>query len=107
MSTEPSALATGPLYWLTLGNFSPFCNLVGHFSPLASVLSKAPPMSRSRTVSDVCVGLYLLEVRQRPGPIEVGLGRLVEAEIRKPVLAGHGRDPVLLEAGRRLRPAID
>ena len=50
---------------------------------------------------------YLLEVRQRPGPIEEGLCRLVEAEVREPVLPGDGRDPVLLEASRRLRPAID
>src|SRR5678810_387646 len=53
------------------------------------------------------VGLYLLEVGQRPGPIEVGLGRLVEPEIREPVLAGPRRDPVLLEASRRRGPRID
>jgi Beta-lactamase len=44
-------------------------------------------------VFGVCVGLCLLEGWQRPGPIEVGLCRLVEAEIREPVLAWDGRDP--------------
>jgi hypothetical protein len=52
-------------------------------------------------------GLDLLEVCQRPGPIEVGLCRLVEPEIREPVLAANRRNPILLEAGRHLRPAID
>ena len=51
--------------------------------------------------------LHLLEIRQGPRPIEVGLGRIVEPEIGEPVLTGHSRDPVLLESGRRLRPGID
>jgi hypothetical protein len=53
------------------------------------------------------LGLDLLKVRQRPGTVEVGLGRLVEPEIRKPVLTGDRRNPILLEAGRRLRATID
>src|SRR6185436_15029989 len=48
-----------------------------------------------------------LKVRQWPRPIEVGPGRLVEPEIREPVPAWNGRDPVLLEAGQCGRPAID
>src|SRR5580658_2571281 len=52
-------------------------------------------------------GRHLLEIRQRPGPIKVSLGGLVEPEIREPVLSGDGRNPVFLETGRRLRPAIN
>jgi hypothetical protein len=57
--------------------------------------------------SDVFICLHLLEVSQRPGTIEVRFGRLIEAEIREPVFAGDGRDPILLESRGRLRPAID
>ena len=51
--------------------------------------------------------LNFLKVRKRPGSIEVAIGRLVESEIRKPVFARDGWNPVVLEAGRRLRSAID
>ena len=64
-------------------------------------------VSEIRLLGGVGFDLNLLEVRQRPGPIEVGFGRLVESEIREPVLAGNGGDPILLEACRRLRRAKD
>src|ERR1700754_3177310 len=51
--------------------------------------------------------LYPLEVRQWPGAIEIGFGRLVEPKIREPVFAGHNRNPVFLEPGRRFRSAVD
>src|SRR5690349_18514328 len=52
-------------------------------------------------------GRYLLEVRQRPRAIEVGFGRIVEPEIREPVLAGHRWNPVLLETRGRVWPGVD
>ena len=51
--------------------------------------------------------LLRFKVRQRPGPVEVGLGRLVEPEIRKPVFSRDRRNPVLLETGRRFWSAVD
>jgi hypothetical protein len=51
--------------------------------------------------------LNFLKVRKRPGSIEVAIGRLVESKIRKPVFARDGWNPVVLEAGRRFRSAID
>jgi hypothetical protein len=47
--------------------------------------TQTPPEARNAWA------VYLLEVWQRPGPIEVGLCRLVEAEVHEPVLAGDGR----------------
>jgi len=53
------------------------------------------------------MSLHLLEIWQNPRPIEVCFGGGVEAEVRKPRLAGHGGNPVLLEACWRFRADVN
>src|SRR5271157_4436672 len=50
---------------------------------------------------------HFFDVRQHPRPIKVRFGGGVQAEVGEPCLAGHGRNPVLLEARWRLRADVE
>jgi hypothetical protein len=67
------------------------------------------PLTRTaRAVREQGDGLlHLFYVRQRPTFVEVRFERAIKSEQGKPCLAGHGRNPVLLETFRRGRREVN